>query len=169
MSRHSFLVHFMALGLFTASCASAAGSQTDGGVQQGNDAAACGTSSANSLCQSVTWPRVAVAFGDPASANLSYTFTANDGVTSGGGPCPSGYGESTALHCDIGFYGNPSETVVTVQVGSDEAGPPALSRSITLDPFNSCGNGIAQIVSTVNDAGVPELSAVQYINACGSL
>jgi hypothetical protein len=36
-----------------------------------------------------------------------------------------------------------------------------------LRSFNYCGDGIAQLVATTRDAGMPELSVVQHLNACG--
>jgi hypothetical protein len=130
---------------------------------------ACGTPSANSLCETVTWPRVAIAFGDAPAAGFSYVFRADDGFTSAErAPCPGGYGESQALRCDIGFYANPNERVVTVTISDADGGSVLLSRAIPLTAFNYCGNGIAQVVATISDAGGLDLSNVQYVNACGS-
>jgi hypothetical protein len=118
----------------------------------------------------VTWPRLSVAFGDHAAAAFRYSFHADDGIASSDpGPCPGpGYGGSLAIHCDDGFYGNSQERVVTLQVSNADGGQILLSRDIPLTPFNYCGNGIAQVVATTGDAGMPELSAAQYLNACGT-
>ena len=136
----------------------------------GNDGAVstCGTSSANSMCESVTWPRIAVAFGDSSAATFSYVFDADDGFASSDrNPCPSGYGESTALHCDIAFFANPNERAVSLSIAGADGGAVLLARDISLMPFSNCGVGIAQVVATTTDAGMPELSAVQYVTACG--
>ncbi len=157
-----------AVGLvaFALSCQSSGGNAS----ADGSDADACGLPTASSQCESVTWPRIAIAFGDSMAANLSFTFTANDGfVSREKSPCPMGYGESTSLHCDVGFYANPAETEVTVQVVDEDSGTVEASSQVQLMPFNRCGAGIAQLIATIGDAGTPELGPVQYVSACGSL
>jgi hypothetical protein len=130
---------------------------------------ACGTPNENSRCETVTWPRIAIAFGDTTAAGFSYVFHADDGFMSAErGPCPSGYGESSTLHCDIAFYASPNERGVTVEISDAEGGPVLFSRAIPLTAFNYCGNGIAQVIATTSDAGGPDLSSVKYVNACGS-
>lgn len=145
-------------------CTGSGGSEDTSGDE---GASTCGSSNASSRCESVTWPRLVVAFGDSYAASFSYVFQADDGLTfSDRNMCPGGYGESTALHCDDAFYGNPNEKLITLRVSKGDAGPILLSRDIPLTPFNYCGNGIAEVVATTSDAGMPELSAVQYVDAC---
>jgi hypothetical protein len=131
---------------------------------------ACGTPNASSKCESVTWPRISITFGDADARNLTYSFRTNDGMTfSDRNSCWAGYGESTNLHCDLAFYAGTTDTVVTVQISRGDGGAPLLSRDIPLTPFNYCGKGIAQVVVTIGDAGLPAVSEVQYLDACGGL
>lgn len=133
-------------------------------------AGACGTPNADSHCLSVAWPRLVVAFGDLAAAGLSYTFRADDGfVSSDRNSCPSGYGESSVLHCDLAFYASPLERLVTLEIADAAKGAALVSRQITLETFNRCGNGVAQVVVTTSDSSVPQVSEVQDVNVCGSL
>ena len=126
----------------------------------------CGTANASSHCKSTTWPRVVIGFGDPSAAEFSYEFQFDDGFnTSVRNECPSG--GSTDLRCDLAVYGDPAETVATIHVSQSEGGAVLLSRVVQLRPFNYCGDGIAQLIATTGDAGTPELSAVQYVTACG--
>lgn len=128
------------------------------------DASTCGSS----YCESELWPRLAVVFGNPAAAGLTYTFTTNKGISTWTpekpdvGFCPAGYGESAAYHCDIGFEASRSDTLVTVTV----EGWPEASVDVPLEPFNYCGNGMAELTVSTDDAGV-SFDPVHYVNVCG--
>jgi hypothetical protein len=128
---------------------------------------ACGTPNASTACESTTWPRLVIAFADPAAASFAYSFRDGSGaVSSERNECPSG----SSLRCDLGFYGDPSESLdVTILVGPADGGPALSSDDVRLEPFNYCGNGVAQVYASTDDAGMPTLSEVQYVDACGSL
>ena len=135
----------------------------------GDDGAvsACGTPSANSRCETTTWPRLVIAFADPSAAAFGYSLRDGTGsLQSERNQCPSG----SSLDCDLGFYGYPSEKLdVTILVTVDDGGTVLTTRDVLLKPFNYCGVGVAQVVASTDDAGMPQLSAVDYANACGSL
>jgi hypothetical protein len=163
---------FFAVGFLLASCGEAGHAARDGGSDH-SDATAdheehqCGTASAGTRCASASWPRLSVSYGDGAAAALRYSVIADDGVAiAKGGPCPSGHGESTALHCDLGFYGSPMEKAMTLQVADPASGMMLIEAEIPLRTFNLCGEQIAQVVATYAD-GVPKLSAPSYVDACG--
>jgi hypothetical protein len=128
----------------------------------------CGTAEAATRCQSVRWPRLAVAFGSPEAASLSYAFVV-DGKAFDvhREACRGGYGESSAVHCDIGFEGLPAQhSEGRLDVGAPDGGPVLLSIDISLQAFNYCGNGMAQIVVSASDGGAPIASAITYLDAC---
>jgi hypothetical protein len=135
---------------------------------QGRDTSeSCGTPSAPSHCESTTWPRLVIAFGDPSAAAFAYSVHDDSGaVFSQRNECPGG---STTLRCDIGFYSNPVvKPVMTLRIADGDGGAVLVSRDIALTPFNYCGNGVAQVVVVAGDAGLPQVSDVQYVDACGS-
>lgn len=151
------------------------GAATDGGGGEPLDApstgddAACGTPTAKSQCNTVVWPRIAIVFGDRGAAGLSYLFRSDDGTTSRGeGPCDGLRSASSGFHCDMPYYAGTTARVVTVDV-SLPGGAVVLSREITLMPFNYCGNGIAQVIASTGDGGMPSFGDVTYVTACGAL
>ena len=66
------------------------------------------------------------------------------------------------------YYAGTTARVVTVDV-SLPGGAVVLSREITLMPFNYCGNGIAQVIASTGDGGMPSFGDVTYVTACGAL
>jgi hypothetical protein len=98
-----------------------------------------------------------------------YTFRADDGFTSDANQCPTAPGESSTVHCDIAFYASPAERAVDIEIRASDAGPVIASRTVTLMPFNRCGAGMAQVLVTSDDGGVPSISGLTYVDACGSL
>jgi hypothetical protein len=138
-----------------------------GGSQMNANGDNCG----ESFCESMTWPRIAVVFGDSAAASLSYFFTASDIGTMAGNGCPGDgpgqLGESSTFRCDTSFFGNPNETSVVVRVMASDAGPTLASRAVPLTSFNYCGAGVAEVVVTVSDAGAVEIGAPTYADSCG--
>ncbi|MEO8798188.1 MAG: hypothetical protein ABI551_09905 [Polyangiaceae bacterium] len=156
----------MALSAAILACGHTSSSEpanADGG--SGSDAS-CGTPGASSRCTSIVWPRLVVSFGDPIAASWSYSEQQADG-TFGPNPCPQGYGESDALHCDLGFFGYPGLTEMTLQVATEEGGPAVATKKLELTPFNYCGDDIEHVVVSASDGGVPVIADPTIVSACG--
>lgn len=129
--------------------------------------AACPTERAATECERVTWPRLVVAFGDSGARALSYAFVVDGALVRQSAMCIDGHGASSSLHCDLPFFSYPAMTpLIRLEVAATEGGPILLSRDIALKPFNYCGNGVAQIVVSMADAGVPTAGEVTYIDIC---
>jgi hypothetical protein len=113
----------------------------------------------------VTWPRLAIAFGDEGAAKIAYTFVRSDGrrSTSEDASCLRGYGESPNLHCDLGVFATAAETSITIT--AESASPSSVI--VSLAPFNYCGDQIAQVVVTTSEGGKVEFGQVVYVDACG--
>jgi len=137
-------------------------------TDHGGDDTRCGTAEAATRCQSSLWPRLAVAFGDIGAASLSYAFVVDGkAVNLQLAACRGEVGESSAVHCDVGFDAYPAQRPQgRLEVGGADGGPVQLSVDIALQPFNYCGNGMAQIVISTGDGGMPTASAVTYLDAC---
>jgi len=113
-----------------------------------------------------------VAFGDVEAASLDYAFVVDGRVfpllpnACVGGP-GGGLDESSAVHCNLGFEGAPAQSQNgRLEVRLGEAGTAALSVDIAFHAFNYCGDGMAQIVVSAGDAGLPTATAVTYVDAC---
>lgn len=150
--------------------------QTQHGLSDASASAAgeCGTPEARTKCESVTWPRLIVAFGDEGARALEYSVTTDDGLRFDDEylPCPSGYGESSGFRCDLGYYGSAKQMRFTLHIAAEKDGSLLISREIPLTEFNYCGRGVAYVIVTTSDAGradPPALSEVRYISVCESL
>lgn len=139
-----------------------------GTTGSGAATAACGTPEAPTRCESATWPRVVVALGSGAARSMSLLWRSQDGrVEQERTPCPAGLGESSALHCDVSWYGVPGVTEVTLEAYVGDGGAALASLVVPLQPFNYCGVGIAQVLARSDaDAGVA-LELAGYVDACG--
>lgn len=159
------------LGIVSLSCADAQRSNPDASSPDASTSSElCGTANAATKCESVTWPRLIVSFGDEGARALTYAVTTDDGLTFSDqySPCPGGYGESTAFVCDLGYYAGTNEKTFTLHVSRADSGPALLSRDIPLTSFNYCGRGVAYVVvTTAADTAV--ISDVRYISVCDAL
>ncbi len=58
------------------------------------------------------------------------------------------------------------ESQVTVFVVPEQGDDVLASLDVPLNSFNTEGDGVAVLVVTTNDAGLPVLSGPHYVNAC---
>lgn len=125
----------------------------------------CSGGSSAPDCRSYIWPRVVIEFGDTGAESFEYAWRADDGLTGYAGACNS-LGATTAFQCSVAIGGNAAEQDITVFVVSGDGGDVILTRDVPLTPFNTMGAGVALLVATTSDAGAPELSEPQYVDAC---
>ena len=133
----------------------------------GTPGTACPSERAATECERVTWPRLTIAFGDAGAKALFYAFVVDGQIVRQSARCVDGHGASSSFHCDLPFFAYPAMTpLVRLEVAASEGGPVLLSREIPLKPFNYCGNGVAQMVVSAGDAGLPTASDVTYLDIC---
>lgn len=127
--------------------------------------AGCSLTGSTGGCRSYTWPRVVIELSDPGAWKYQYAWRANDGLTGYAGAC-NGLIATSAFVCNLGIGGDAVESQVTVFVVPEQGDDVLASLDVPLNSFNTEGDGVAVLVVTTNDAGLPVLSGPHYVNAC---
>jgi hypothetical protein len=121
---------------------------------------------AQSGCKSYDWPRVVIEFGDPGGWNYRYAWRADDGLTGFAGAC-NALTSTPAFQCNLAIGGDAAEENIAVFVVPDDAQTDVIGTvDVPLMSYNTTGTGIALLVVTTTDGGLPVVTGPQYVNAC---